>query len=271
MAALASSFIGTPARADTPSAQAVAAPSDLGVKLAEEDAARAFDAYQHDQYAEAIRLYEQALAAADSADILYNIARVYDLGLADHPHALEYYRRYIAHPGADATRTLRARERITELQAADGVPAEASEDSRALANAAGSEPVSPLPLPAAPSAPRAWSTREVLAVSLAGAGLVGLGVGAGFGWSAASSTNRWRHDCTGNECASQRAVDAARSAREKANVATIALASGGGLLAAGALLWWVGTGKEPALERAGLELTPLGSPADLGCSVSGRF
>jgi tetratricopeptide (TPR) repeat protein len=268
---LASNFVGLPARAAESAAETVAAPSDLGVKLAEDDAARAFDAYQSQRYAEAIRLYEQALAAADSADILYNIARVYDLGLADHPHALEYYRRYIAHAGADPSRTRRARERITELQAADGVAAVASEDSRAVASAAGSEPISPLPVRAAPSPSEGWSTREVVAASLAGAGLVGLGLGAGFGWSAASSTDSWRHDCTGNECVSQRSVDAARSAREKANVATVALTSGGGLLAVGAVLWWVGTGKEPALERAGLELTPLGGPSDLGCSVSGRF
>ncbi|HVZ31935.1 MAG TPA: hypothetical protein VG963_05895, partial [Polyangiaceae bacterium] len=266
--ALASAFVSSPARADEAAAEAVAAPSDVGVKLAEDDAARAFDAYQHKRYAEAIRLYEQALAAADSADILYNIARVYDLGLADHPHALEYYRRYIAHAGADAARTLRARERIAELKAADGVPAETSEDSRAVVASAASEPVSPLATGTSPSASRGWSTREVVAASLAGAGMVGLGVGAGFGWSAASSTDGWRHDCTGNECTSQRGVDAARSARQKANVATIALASGGGLVAVGALLWWVGTGQEPALERAGLELSPLGGPADLGCSVS---
>src|SRR6185295_2978156 len=98
--------------------------------------------------------------------------------------------------------------------------------------------------------------RELTAVALGGAGVVAVGVGAGFGWSAYSDRDLWRHDCSGNECSSQRAIDAAHSATRKANVATLALVTGGVLLGAGAALWWLG-GSSDAPEHTALRLEPL--------------
>jgi tetratricopeptide (TPR) repeat protein len=60
------------------------------VQRAELHAELAFEAYEDNQYERALALYEMALAAADSADILFNIARVYDRGLGDRVRALEY-------------------------------------------------------------------------------------------------------------------------------------------------------------------------------------
>src|SRR5688572_6208587 len=79
-----------PARAQAPAPEpANAAPAEpagaapeppvlhADVALAERYAAAAFEAYRAREYGRAVSLYEQALAAAPSAEILYNIARVY--------------------------------------------------------------------------------------------------------------------------------------------------------------------------------------------------
>src|SRR5688500_17715235 len=68
----------TPAATATPETTEASA-SD--VTLAERYAGEAFEAYRMRDYGRAIALYEQALAAAPSPDIVYNIARVYDTGL----------------------------------------------------------------------------------------------------------------------------------------------------------------------------------------------
>src|SRR5688500_1131432 len=80
---------------------AAVAVSALDVARAEQYAADAFDAYGRKAYAEAIALYERAYSIAPNGDvILYNIARIYDVGLHSRSLAIDYYRRYTAAPGA---------------------------------------------------------------------------------------------------------------------------------------------------------------------------
>ena len=57
------------------------------VARAESYAAEAFQAYAEKDYPRAVALYQQALDAAPSADIVYNIARIYDTKLEDAAHA----------------------------------------------------------------------------------------------------------------------------------------------------------------------------------------
>ncbi len=238
---------------------------------AEQFAEDAFDAYAHRDYRRAIALYEMALAAAPSADILYNIARVYDLGLNDTPNAIAYYRKYIAHSRARRPRSELAQQRIRELSG----------------ETAGLSGARPAPAPTAPAAlaqpalaaPRAvtemdevtpWTTSELTAAALTGAGAVALSVGIGFGVSAYAERDTWRSMCDGNRCSSQSAVDAARSATRKADVATVALASGAGLLALAAGFWWLAPSASSA-DGVALQLSPAASGAELGCSLSGAF
>src|SRR5690606_6622437 len=82
-------------------------------------AARAFDAYKRKDYQSAIALYQKALEAAPSADILYNIARIYDLGLRDRALAISFYSRYVNDPGAVPNRIEVATKRLAELRAAE--------------------------------------------------------------------------------------------------------------------------------------------------------
>lgn len=285
LALLASAILPASAYAQ-PAAPAVAA---AAIDEAEQFAEDAFDAYAHRDFRRAIALYEMALAAAPSADILYNIARVYDLGLADTPNAIAYYRQYIAHARARRPRSELAQQRIRELSggqlppapgsagpgaattgaAAAAIPSPASSSTAVLAGGSpaltGAAPAEAAEMDGATT----WSTSELTAAALTGAGAVAISVGIGFGVSAYAERDTWRSLCDGNDCASQSAVDAARSASRKADVATVALAGGGGLLALAAAFWWLAPSSRPA--SGALQLSPASSGAELGCTLSGAF
>jgi tetratricopeptide (TPR) repeat protein len=247
-----------------PAAPATELPSTRGVAEAERLAEAAFAAYERQQYARAIELYEQAWSAAPSADISFNIARVYDRGLKDPERARTYYRRYVADPHAVPHRRRIAELRLAELQVAP----------------AGTEPAttaptaSPSTVPTAPprvEPTRLWTPGKVTALVLGGAGVSALGLGLGFALSAQSERNEWQEGCDGNACTSQGAVDAARSAGRKADIATVALASGAALLGIGAALWWLGPTTADGTPRARLQVVPTANAADLTCTISGRF
>lgn len=238
------------------------------VAEAERLAEAAFAAYEQQQYARAIELYEQAWSAAPSADISFNIARVYDRGLKDPERARVYYRRYVAAPDAVPHRRRIAELRLAELQPTPAEteptpPARAEPPATALT---GSAPATPRVEPT-----RLWTPRKVTALVLGGVGVSALGLGLGFALSAQSERNEWQNGCDGNACTSQRAVDAARSAGRKADIATVALASGAGLLGIGAALWWLGPSTADATPRARLQVVPTANAADLTCTISGRF
>ena len=248
------------AAADTsnPSALESEDPRPANVVAAEHLAAQAFDAYERKEYRRAIELYEQALAAASSADISYNIARVYDVGLHDAARATEYYRRYLAEPKAQSPRRELAEQRIAALQPSPLVaPIE-------------TDPTSTIADPAQPERGSGWTWRETSAIALAGTGFIALGIGAGFGISAASQSDTWKNDCDGNVCQTQSGVDAAHTAADRARIATIALAAGGALLAGGAAIWWLGAKHEES-PRVALHVVPAGPAAQLGCSFSSSF
>ncbi len=252
-----------PASASPPSAS----PAD--VALAEKYAADAFEAYGRKAFAEAVALYQRALAAAPSADILYNLARVYDLGLGDHALAIDYYARYAAHPRAVPSRVQVAQQRSGELRAAEAARAEAARLDAIVSDFPPEGRRAPLSTGAQDA--RSFRALQVAALAVGSAGLVGVGLGIGFGLSARAQTDEWRRYCNGDECTSQRGVEAAQSAARKASVATLGFTAGGALLALGTVLWLADLGSERPAGAARLELLPVASSSDVGCSVSGRF
>jgi tetratricopeptide (TPR) repeat protein len=241
-----------------PSAAETANARPANVVEAEHLAAQAFDAYERKEYRQAIELYQRALDAASSADILYNIARVYDVGLHDSARASEYYRRYLAEPKVQSPRRQLAEQRVAALQPPPLSAAIETDPAAAIADTAPLQPSS------------SWTWRETSAVALAGSGVIALGIGAGFAISAASQSDTWKQDCDGNVCQSQRGVDAAHTAADRAGVATIALAAGGALLAGGAAIWFLGTKHEES-PRVALQVVPTGPAAQVGCSFSSSF
>jgi hypothetical protein len=112
---------------------------------------------------------------------------------------------------------------------------------------------------------------ELTALTMAGVGLAGVGIGVGFGFAARAETDTWRRYCDGNDCTSQRGVNAAESAERSARVATVGFATGGTLLALSTVVWWLGSASEGSGSGAALDVSPVASESELGWTVSGRF
>ncbi|HTV18943.1 MAG TPA: tetratricopeptide repeat protein [Polyangiaceae bacterium] len=246
-------------------------PPAADVALSERYAARAFDAYKRKDYQSAIALYQKALEAAPSADILYNIARIYDMGLRDRALALSFYGRYVDDPGAIPNRIEVANKRIAELRAAELAavsPAPAQQPASPTAVVAPQPP----PVAAAPPPRESSSGLTTTAIVAGSVGLVGIGLGVGFGLAARSDLEESDRYCNGNDCTSQLGVDAAKDANREANIATIGFAAGGSLLALGAVLWFVSSSSSEHPELAPeLTWTPRIGPNELSLAFSGSF
>jgi hypothetical protein len=216
---------------------------DQAITVAEQKAARAFDAYRAKRFGESVALYIEAFEASPNADILYNIARIYDTKLGDRPLAINFYRRYITDPGAIADRIQLANERLVALREAELVAAQPAAVPSALA------PSGAAPAPSARAS--SWTGGEVTGAILAATGIVGLGVGAGFGFVAMDETSTMRDLCDGQLCREQRGIDAAESATTHARISTIGFASGGALLALGAAIYfWPRAERSESREQA---------------------
>jgi len=222
------------------------AAADGAVALSEQKAAQAFEAYQARRFTEAVALYVEANEASPNADILYNIARIYDTKLGDRPLAINFYRHYITDPGAVPERIQLASERLVALRDAEAAASQPSP------GAAAPPPAAPVAA-AAPDRAAGMTAGEWGAVALAASGVAAIGIGAGFGFAAIDETHTMRRLCDGNVCREQRGIDAAESAETNARISTIGLASGGALVALGAALYfWPSTQRSERPEQASL-------------------
>jgi len=252
------------------------AAGNSNVVRSEQYAAAALEAYQRKEYTEAVTLYERAYALTPNAHIiLYNIARIYDVGLGSRRLAIDYYERFVAEVGAAPIRIQSATQRIAELHAAEQAAAnETAVNREAASEAAANAPGAPVgPTPATSSASKAagWTTRELTALALGGVGIASVGFGVGFGVSAGSYQDTWRKYCSGNVCSSQIGIDAAESARIQARVATVSFVAGGALIALGSVLWFMDYSSEGPSAATALTLLPVASMSEIGGAVSGHF
>jgi tetratricopeptide (TPR) repeat protein len=245
-------------------------PPGADVALSERYAARAFEAYKRKDHQSAIALYQKALEASPSADILYNIARIYDLGLRDRALAISFYSRYVNDPGAIPNRIEVATKRLAELRAAE-LAAVAPPPAQPAASTAVVAPQPP-PMAASPVVDDSSPALTTGAIIAGSAGLIGVGLGVGFGLAARSDLEESDRYCDGNRCTSQIGVEAAKDASREANVATVGFAAGGALLALGAVLWIVSDGGSEHPELAPeLAWTPYIGPNQLSLAFSGSF
>ena len=99
-------------------------------------------------------------------------------------------------------------------------------------------------------------------------GLVGIGLGAGFGVAALSDASTARDECDGNVCSSQRGVDAVHAASKSADIATVGFALGGTLLATSIALLWIDHGQKPKDSEPSIAWNPIATDSQLGLSVS---
>jgi tetratricopeptide (TPR) repeat protein len=250
------------------------------VARAEAYASAAFEAYQRKEYVQAVALYEQALSVAPNAAlVLYNIARIYDVGLRSRGLAIDYYHRFIAAPGAAPEQILSAGRRIAELEAAERAAVQQTlaleaMQQREAATREAAVPAAPRlaqpPLPA-PEQP-AWTTREVAALAAGGVGIASVGVGVGYWLSARAKRDIWKRDCDGNACSTERAVDAAETASRQVAIGTAGLVAGGALMALGGVLWFVDFSSGKLADGpSAWSLSPVVGPSELSAAFSGRF
>jgi tetratricopeptide (TPR) repeat protein len=245
------------------------------VSRAEAQSAEAFEAYSNQDYQTAVELYTKALEAAPSADILYNIARIYDLKLEQPEQAIAFYQRYVAASDSDPKRVQIANERLGRLR-----PVEAPVDSPAASRAPAQARAAPAELPAPPrsasaSADRGASTLQVIGIVGGAIGLVGVGFGVGFGVDAKSSADRAHNACDGNNCRTQQGVDAAHDASRAALVSTVSLIAAGGLAAIAVTLLLVGGSSHDHdnehAQATRLQVSPYAGPGAIGTVAAGRF
>jgi hypothetical protein len=256
---------------------AMAQEEPTDVSRAESFASKAFDAYQKKDYQEAVVLYLKAFEVAPSADVLFNLARIYDTKLNDRELAMSFYRRYIADPGADPQRVRTANTRLAELRelelAARDKPAvvppvQAQGGNGQAQPYRGNEPnTAP-----SPAEHHGLSGVQWAGIATGVVGLSGLAVGTVFGLGAKSKADTAKQECDGNDCHSQSGVDAAKDASTKADVATVAFIAGGALTVVGTILLVAGgSSASPERDTASFRIAPYAGPGTLGTQLSGRF
>jgi len=133
------------------------------------------------------------------------------------------------------------------------------------------------PAPPAPTPPTPW--KRPVGIAAAGAGLVLLGVGAGFGVRAISLGSRAGDGCPNLLC-SPAGLSAVSDGRSAASVANGTLVAGGALAAAGAALIVLSavsggearpTGSAPGSRSARLEVLPAVAPGLCVLTAGGAF
>jgi hypothetical protein len=261
-----SASLGAPARAE-----GIANSSD--VARAEGYAADAFEAYTRKDYSAAVTLYIKALDTAPTADMLYNLARIYDGRLKERQLAIDYYRRYVRDPGAEPTRLRAANERLSQLLELEAISSETPPVRQRA------EPPSSASSGSGDRAPARSNAREqgitgvqVLAIVALTAGVTSLGIGGGFGLAAKSDAEVANEFCDGNACRSQRGVDASRDASSAATISTIGFIAGGVLSSLGIVTLLVASsGDETERNVARLSLSPLAGPNVVGTQLAGQW
>lgn len=248
------------------------------VAQSEAYASQAFDAYRSGDVSEAISLYLKALEASPSANILYNLAKIYDLKVRDRNLAMSFYRRYIADPGADPDRVRQVNERLIELRELELAANEPGATGAGLGGAgqgagagagARNQFGGSMERPVQPE-DRGMSGLRIAGIVTGAAGLVGLGVGAAFGFSARGKNNDAK--CDGDVCASAADVQRAKDADRLATISTVSTIGGAALAVAGTVMFLVGNNdQERQVASSGFQFSPVVAPDMVGSYVSARW
>jgi len=125
-------------------------------------------------------------------------------------------------------------------------------------------PPPPPPAPAADDNP--GGTQRVIGLILAGGGLVGVGLGTYFGLSAIAKEERADANCTPTLCQETADFENSDAAQSAATASTVSFAIGGGLIAAGAVIYFTAPSKS-----ASVSLAPMVGPGFAGLSLGGRL
>lgn len=127
----------------------------------------------------------------------------------------------------------------------------------------------PTPPPAAEES--SMSTLAIVGLVVAGAGVVGTGVGTFYGIRAISEDKKADRECGPNLCQEKADFDHSENAVSSAKVANVAIGVGGGLLVAGGLMFLFAPSSEPKEEGPAVRVTPRLGPGFAGIGVEGRL
>ncbi len=135
-------------------------------------------------------------------------------------------------------------------------------------------PPQPLTTPP-PSAPAetpppssSGSTQRIVGLVAGGVGIVGLAVGSIFGGMAMGNESDSKNRCPTSNCASPAAVSENSDAKSNATISTVAMISGGVVLAAGAVIFLTAPKARPA---TAIKLMPAVGAGELGLRVGGAW
>jgi hypothetical protein len=216
---------------------------------------QAYVAYERQDWPKAVAMYMESYKLVPTADVLFNIATIYDKKIHDKRLAIEFYRRHNAATDANPELVSKAIARMSELGHEEPAPAVTT----------------PPPSPVVRS-----SSNKRLAFQVAGlvtgvVGLAGLGVGIGYGVDAMNKSDQVKAaGCKNNTCPDPFSGATERSAFTSATISTVGLVVGGALTVVGLTLILVAPKKE-APKRASAQLTPAIGAGQIGFSLSGSF
>jgi tetratricopeptide (TPR) repeat protein len=232
----ASSATGAPPKKKKPPAAAPATTPTMTTNTtrAAELYKQSADAYLHGDFAQAIKLLDEAYALDPQPVLVYNQARAHE-GLGHVDEAITLYERYLSEEPSSPDRgaidqrlsTLRKqkeeRQRL-EKEKADVEAKRAQQEQQQRELAKREQEIKTRPEPHA---------RSPLPYVVAGVGAVGLGTGTVFGFLAKGKED------SGNSAASLReATEAQDSGETFATVSNVSFIVGGVLLAGG-VVWWI--------------------------------
>ncbi len=109
-----------------------------------------------------------------------------------------------------------------------------------------------------------WSTQRTIGVAVAGAGIVGVGIGAAFGLVAKSKYSDALTHCVGSKCDAE-GLSLTDSAKGAATGSTIAFVIGGAALATGAVLYFT------APKGSKVKVAPTLGPRAAGVAIGGAW
>jgi tetratricopeptide (TPR) repeat protein len=236
---------------------AAAEPTGTPAERAQAYADLGYAAYQHEDWNKAIEMYLESYKLSSTADLLFNIAVIYDRKLGNKAMAIEYFRKHNAAADPNPDLVAKANRRIESLT-----------HEAPVGDTGRSGPTAP------PPPPDRGANMRMGGIATATAGVIALGVGIGFGIAAISKMDQAKTaGCDSTGCPNAAAAALERTANSRGNDSTIGVVAGGVLVAAGVTLYVLAPSKPSRTESATatLMLRPTLTPNTAGIGLAGTF